>query len=296
MTDADRQDEFCFVDAHVHFYDMSHPELVYADWLPDADDPLLGTQLRKLGEKNYLAEDFIQESAPHGMKKAVHVQAAIGSKDPVLETAWLQQAYQRCGVPQAIVGHVDLRAGDARNQIERHLAFPNFKGIRDFSYGDYLVSDDFRRGFALHGEYSLISSIVAQWQDMTKLATLANDFPEITIVLDHAGIPAKRNREYFDQWRGGMAAIAKTDNIFCKISGLGMGDNDWTVESIRPYVETCIDLFGCERSLFATNWPVDSIWSSYADVVTAYRKITSSFSDNEKKRLFAENAESIYRI
>ena len=78
---ADGQEEFCFVDAHVHFYDMGHPELFYADWQPDTDDPVLGTQVRKLGERNYLAEDFIRESSPHGMKKAVHVQAAIGSKD-----------------------------------------------------------------------------------------------------------------------------------------------------------------------------------------------------------------------
>ncbi len=296
MMSADGQEEFCFVDAHVHFYDMGHPELFYADWQPDTDDPVLGTQLRKLGERNYLAEDFIRESSPHGMKKAVHVQAAIGSKDPVVETAWLQEAYERCGVPQAIVGYVDLRASNARSEIERHLAFRNFKGIRDFSYGDYLVNDDFSRGFALLREYKLISSIFAQWQDMAKLAALAKDFPDITIILDHAGFPQERNNDYFNHWRSGMASVAETHNIFCKISGLGMGDNDWTVESIRPYVETCIELFGCERSLFATNWPVDSLWSNYEAVLTAFRDITSSYSEGEKKLLFSKNAEKIYRI
>ena len=257
---------FRFVDAHVHFYDMGHPELYYAHWQPDQDHPTLGPQTRKLGERNYLAEDFVKESSPHGMVKAVHVQAAIGSEDPVVETQWLQEAYIRTGVPNSIVGYVDLRSPDAERQIERHLEFENFKGIRDFSYGDYLVAEDFKRGFSLLGKYGLISSIATQWQNMEKLADLARTYSDTTIVLDHAGSPQERTPEYFEHWRSGMSLLVGAENIICKISGLGMTDQNWTTESIRPYVETCIDLFGPERSLFATNWPVDSLWSTYGEV------------------------------
>ena len=93
-----------------------------------------------------------------------------------------------------------------------------------------------------------------------------------------------------------MTKISKMDNIICKISGLGMGDNTWTIESIRPYVETCIEFFGVDRSLFATNWPVDSLWSSYGDVVNAYREITKGFSPTEIEQLFSKNTEEIYNI
>ena len=72
-----------------------------------------------------------------------------------------------------------------------------------------------------------------------------------------------------------MAAAA--DNIICKISGLGMADNEWTQETITPYVETCIELFGCDRALFTTNWPIDSLWSDYATLVAAYRSITHRY-------------------
>ena len=75
-----------------------------------------------------------------------------------------------------------------------------------------------------------------------------------------------------------------------------MGDNRWTEDSIRPYVETCIELFGVDRTLFATNWPIDSLWSDYASVVSAYRNITSGFSRSEIAKLFHLNAESIYQI
>ena len=75
-----------------------------------------------------------------------------------------------------------------------------------------------------------------------------------------------------------------------------MGDNNWTTESIRPYVETCIELFGSNRTLFATNWPIDSLWSEYGDVVKAYREITSNYSETEFGRLFSKNAEEIYQL
>ena len=296
MTRTAADEEFRFVDAHVHFYDMDHPRLRYDHWQPDRDHPFLGSQTRKLGKRNYLAEDFIAEASPHGMVKAIHVQAAIGSEDPVVETEWLQEAYHRTAIPQAIVGYVDLRDKHAESQIERHMQYPNFRGIRDFSYGDYLVNDDFRQGFQLLAKYGLISSVSVQWQDMAKLANLARTYPDTTIVLDPAGFPQERSVRYFDQWRSAIKVIANTDNIICKISGLGMGDNNWTVDSIRPFVEVCIEQFGCKKSLFATNWPIDSLWSSYSAVLEAYRTITAGFAKEEKKALFAGNAERIYKI
>ena len=296
MTESAADGEFRFVDAHVDFYDRGHPRLRYDHWQPDRDHPFLGAQTRKLGERNYLAEDFVAEASPHGTVKAIHVQAAVGSEDPVVETEWPQDAYGCAGVPQAIVGYVDLRAAEAESELERHMRYGNFKGVRDFSYGDYLVDDDFRRGFSLLGKYGLISSVAAQWQDMEKLADLARTYPYITIVLDHAGCPDERSSEYFNNWRTGIAVVADVENIICKISGLGMGDNSWTVDTIRPYVKSCIELFGCERSLFATNWPIDSLWSSYGEVVEAYRQITAGFTPVERDDVFAGNAERIYGI
>ena len=288
--------EFQFVDAHVHFYDMKHPRLQYDHWQPDRDHPFLGAQTRKLGGRNYTAFDFHEEAFPVGTVKAVHVQAAIGSKDPVVETEWLSRFRGKIGIPNAIVGHVDLRSDDAERQIQRHMLNPDFKGIRDFSYGDYLLSSEFRSGFALLEKYNLVSSIAAQWQDMEKLRDLATTYPNILIVLDHAGFPIERNSSYFSNWKNGMASISRLENVICKISGLGMGDNRWTVESIRPYVETCIELFGCEKALFASNWPIDSLWSSYDTLISAYRSITQHYSVEEKELLFSRNTETIYGI
>ena len=92
-----------FVDAHIHLYDMQHPELFYGHWQPGVPHPFLGSQIQKLAERNYLAEDYISETRDANVTKAIHVQAAIGTKDPVKETEWLQKAADRTGFPQGIV-------------------------------------------------------------------------------------------------------------------------------------------------------------------------------------------------
>jgi predicted TIM-barrel fold metal-dependent hydrolase len=285
-----------FVDAHVHFYDMQHPDLIYGDWQLGVPHPMLGMKLQKLAERNYLAEDYIAETRAAHVTKAVHVQAAIGSKDPVKETEWLQAAADRTGYPHGIVAYADLRDSRVEEVLEGHCRYPNMRGIRDFSHGDYLGEPDFWRGFELMEKYNLVSSISAQWPDMVKLRDLAARFPNVQIVIDHTGAPQERTAEYFAKWREGMSTLAEADNIVCKISGLAMTDNDWTVDSIRPYVLHCIEAFGPDRCIFATNWPVDWLWGSYDTVVNAYLEITAGFSDAERTALFSGNSERLYRI
>jgi predicted TIM-barrel fold metal-dependent hydrolase len=285
-----------FVDTHVHFYDMQHPELFYAHWQPDVVHPTLGIQIRKLGEQNFVAEDYVSLTRNANVTKAIHVQAAIGSKDPVKETEWIQEAADRTGFPHGIVAYADLREADVDDMLARHAEFPLLRGIRDFSYGDYLVEPDFHRGFALLEKYSLSANMSVQWQDMEKLRDLAGRFPNIQMVVDHTGLPAERNNEYFQKWKQGLITAAEPENTVCKISGLGMSDNDWTVDSIRPFVLHCIETFGIDRCIFGTNWPVDSLFSEYGTIVDAYTEIIADFTEDEQTALLSRNAKAFYSL
>jgi predicted TIM-barrel fold metal-dependent hydrolase len=115
-------------------------------------------------------------------------------------------------------------------------------------------------------------------------------------IIDHAGTPRQRDSEYLDHWRNGLKLLASLDNIVMKISGLGMFDQQWTTESIRPLVLDCIDIFGVDRCIFASNFPVDRLFSSYEKVWTSYFEITNDFSTDEKEKLFYKNSEKFYRI
>jgi predicted TIM-barrel fold metal-dependent hydrolase len=93
-----------------------------------------------------------------------------------------------------------------------------------------------------------------------------------------------------------MCALAKADNVVMKISGLGMMDPRWTVESLRPWVLGSIEVFGPDRVVFGTNWPVDRMFSSYPDLINAYAEIISGFTGDEQVAMFSGNAENLFRI
>lgn len=285
-----------FVDSHVHYYDMQHPELVYSHWGPDVVHPTLGTRVRALGERNFLAEDFIDLTRPFNVAKAVHVQAAIGSPDPVTETAWLQEAADRTGFPHGIIAAADLSSADAEATLQRHCRYANMRGVRDFEAAGRLDDPATLRGFALLEEMGLIASMNVTWEHMARVRSIAERHPELQLVIDHTGSPRGRTREYVADWRRGMATAAGAGNVWCKLSGLGMTDHEWSTDSIRPFIEYCIETFGVERCFFGTNWPVDSLFSSYETVVAAYAEITAGLSEGERTALHAGNAERLYRI
>lgn len=292
-------DQLQFVDSHFHLWDLSHPELTWSWLAPDAIHPQLG-EIRQLKAGNYEIDNYLADVKNSNVIKAVHVQAAIGSADPVKETEWLQGLADRSGFPHGIVGYSNLKDHGVEAELERHCAFANARGIRDFSEGDFLVDPSFQRGFALLEKFNLVCDLDCLWPDMAKARDLAQKFPGITVVLDHAGFPQERNDAYLENWRAGMKALAEADNVVCKISGLGMGDQmaggNWTVDSIRPYVLGCIEAYGVERSFFGTNWPVDKMYSDYATLVDAYAEIIKDFSLDEQTALFSGNAERVYRL
>jgi predicted TIM-barrel fold metal-dependent hydrolase len=94
----------------------------------------------------------------------------------------------------------------------------------------------------------------------------------------------------------GMQTLARQPNIFTKISGLAMMDWHWTTESLRPFVLETVEIFGVDRCLFASNFPTDKLFGSFARQFAAYRTIVAGFSASERTRMFASNAERVYRM
>lgn len=284
-----------FVDTHFHLHDMKRADLRYS-WLEwDAVHPLLGN-IDAIKPPRYWIEDYLAEIRFSNVPKAIHVQAALGSPDPVKETEWLQGFADRTGYPQGIVAECHLERPDAQAVLERHLAFANVRGIRDFGPGDYLTDPSWQAGFRLLGRYGLVSCIDTRQERAEKLVALARSAPDVTICVDHCALPEKRDDAYFQAWRTAIRRMAEVDTIHIKISGLGMCDPRWTVDSLRPWVMACIEAFGVGRVVFGTNWPVDRMYSSYPDLIDAYATLISGFSPSEQTAMFSGNAERLFRI
>jgi predicted TIM-barrel fold metal-dependent hydrolase len=291
--------ELRIVDSHFHLWDRAAEGLAW-DWLvPGTPHPLLGP-IDALQQREYTIDDYLADVQPHGVVKAVHVQAAIGSPDPVRETEWLQDFADRTGFPHGIVADANLKDPDVERVLERHAAHANMRGIRDFSSGDYLVEDAWHRGFALLEKFGLSCDLDCTWERMAKARALADRFPNTVIVLDHAGFPQERTDQYLANWRAGLAALAGAENVVCKISGLGMGDHmaggRWSEESIRPYLHGCLEAFGPDRCLFGSNWPVDSLFAAYGTTLAAHVDLTADLSESERAAVFHDNAIRVYRL
>lgn len=176
------------------------------------------------------------------------------------------------------------------------MAYTNMRAVRDFGAGDYPSDSAWRAGYAHLEKHGLVACLDSAPETYASLKGLAEAFPGITLSLDHAGFPRGRDDEYFAMWKREITNLAEAPNVVIKISGLGMFDRQWTADSMRPWVMTCIETFGIERSFFGTNWPVDRMYSSIGDVIDAYAEIISGFSPVEQVALFSGNAERIFRI
>ncbi|MEX1124518.1 MAG: amidohydrolase family protein [Acidimicrobiia bacterium] len=289
--------ELAFVDTHVHFNDFKlKPELQWS-WLDvDFVHPVIG-DIDGIKTEKYTAPEFQGESRFSNVTKVVHIQSAIGTPDPVAETVWLERMADKHGLPNAIVGEARLQRPEARETLERHAQHPHVRGVRDFGdHPDYLTDPAFERGYALLEEYRFLYDLDCVWETMGAARDLAGRHPGTTMVVEHAGWPRARSPSYFEDWSRALRDLAQVENVVVKISGLGMSDPRWTIDSLRPWILECIDAFGVDRAFFGTNWPVDRLFSSYPDVINAYAAIISDFALDEQLSMFSANAERIYAI
>ncbi|OLC52837.1 MAG: hypothetical protein AUH85_15780 [Chloroflexi bacterium 13_1_40CM_4_68_4] len=286
-----------FIETHHHLWELNR--FPYK-WLRD---PGTVGHNERLGDYKMLRTDWgierlLKEFYGSNVIKSVHVEGDSGAADPVEETAWLQSIADRYGFPHAIVVFCDLQREGAEKELVRHLEFKNTRGVRIREHPDDPDSPVFRRAYAALERHNLSYELNASPGKLISGRDVAKAYPDVQVILGHTGFPLERTREYYERWKREISALAEAPNVACKISGLGMVDHDWTLESIRPWVLHCIEAFGVDRAMFGTNWPVDILYSTYLRQIDAYRSIlaTAGFSRRDQEKLLFRNAESLYRI
>ena len=283
------------IDTHHHLWDLGRFRY---DWLAPAGRDDISEVLGEYDDirRDYLIDDLLADYGSAGVVKSVHVQADISESDAVVETAWLQGISDRHGFPHAIIAATDLRSDEVEAELERHLAFDAMRGIRMPDSDDLLADPTFRRGVAAMASRGLSLEADVPLRYMPDLRDLAHTFPDMRFFLGHTGFPEERTDAYFESWRSAIRSTAAAGNIVVKISGLGMGDHHWSIESMRPWVMEAIEAFGVERCVFGTNWPVDRLYSDMPRLVDAYRTLLADFSRDEQDDLLRRNAERYYAI
>ncbi len=293
------------VDPHVHLWDLSRARY---GWLQD--DPLPNNpagDMSPIAGRDYLLKDYLADTAGWRVDKIVHIEAGQPIGQQLGETDWLQALADDYGYPHGIVAGADLFDPELDALLEAHAARPNVRGIRQivcwhadplktYNPRDFLPDPKWVEGFAKLARHGLSFDLQLYPSQMATAAIIAARHPEVPMIVNHAGLPTDREEAGMERWRGGLRLLAAQPHVFIKISGLGITDRAWTVESIRPIVLECIDVFGTERTMFASDFPVERVHGTFDAFYSAFDAITADFSAEERDRLFAANAEAIYRI
>jgi|SRR6056297_647431 len=291
------------IDPHHHLWDLTE---IHYPWLEDRNKTAFFGSYAPLAE-NYTVEDYLADSCHQELTHSVHIQAECDPADPLAETRWLDRLADRHGLPTAIVAYADFVRDDIREVLERHCAFARVRGIRQilnyhrdpcltYTAHNLLEDDTWRKNFSALAGLDLSFDLQLYPRQMQQAAKLATQHDDILFILNHTGMPVERDDAGIVDWRTGMTKLATCDNVVVKISGLGMTDPEWTTDSIRPFVLETIDLFGVERCMFASNFPVDGLFSNFDILYAAYRAITADFSFSEQAMLFHDNAARYYRL
>jgi predicted TIM-barrel fold metal-dependent hydrolase len=303
MTVVD--DTFPIVDPHQHFWDLGRN---YYPWLCDPKPvPFRYGDYTAL-KRNYLPPDYLRDAGALTIVKTVHVQANWDTTDPVGETRWLDAVAPECGYPNAIVGAAYFARDDIERVLAGHAKSKLTRGVRNFPVaaakpseakrGEAGSMDDpkWRRGYALLERHGFLFDVQTPWWHFDALAELARDFPTTQIVIVHTGLPVDRSEEGLAGWRTALDTVAAQPNVAIKISGLGRPGLPWTLTANGPIIRDAINIFGPERCMFASNFPVDGLTGSFQMIYGGFRAAVSNRPVEERRMLFHDNAVRIYRL
>lgn len=265
------------IDAHHHLWDLgavNYPWLMAKGVERFFGDP---TPI----QRNYLLDEFRRDAA--GFDGSVHIQ--VGAADPMSEAAWVQSiADANPDWPMKQVVFCDLTSPTLPQDLDAIQKLSTVRGLRqivgrapgeDAVTGTNGLLDDpaFLAGLQMAGERGLSFDLQLIPELMEKTAAVLAQAPGTPVALCHAGSPHDRSRAGLAEYAQNLGTLSALPQVRCKISGLGMFDHTWRVETIRPIVEICLDQFGAERAMFGSNFPVDSLYSDYATLHAAVAEI-----------------------
>lgn len=276
------------IDTHQHLWDLD--KLPYS-WT--ANQPKLNRSFRM--------EDYLAATQGIEIVKSVHVEADIDEAFIADETRYILELSERGDNPlSGVVANGRPEYDNFRDSIRQFADHPNLKGIRRLlqSEPDELsTTTTFTENIRSLEEFGLSFDICVRDHQLPVAIRLVKECPNVSFILDHCGNPDIKNRNY-DLWRERIAEIADLPNVVIKVSGIVVNTDteNWTVEDLRPAVEHVIASFGWDRVMFGSDWPVCTLAASYRQWFDALNFLVKDASEANKRKLFKENAERVYRL
>jgi predicted TIM-barrel fold metal-dependent hydrolase len=253
-------------------------------------------------------DEFRSDIASSNVVRSIYVQTNWPAGQSLNEAKWVQSVADATGWPHANVAHADLADPDVGTLLERLVELPLTRGVRQqihwhanpqYSFAsrpDLMNDPQWRSGLSQLERHGLPFELQVFTSQMANGAKLARDFPNITFVLEHAGMLEDRSSDGLERWRAGMRELAGCSNVNVKLSGLGTFDHAYRLESVAPVIADTIAMFGAGRCLYGSNFPVEKLWTDYSSLYRTFRQAIESFPDSDQQKILNGTATRLYGL
>jgi L-fuconolactonase len=272
------------IDAHQHFWKY---DPVRDSWIEENMKAL---------RRDFLPKDL----APILEKNGVYGCIAVQADQSEHETEFLLSLTKNNSFIKGVVGWVDLRADNIEERLAHYSSNNLLKGIRHIIQAesdDFMLGEKFQYGISLLTQFGLTYDILVLPPQLPATIQFVNKFPSQKFVIDHMAKPNIKKGEMV-AWKNNMEELAKSPNIYCKISGLVTEADwkNWKKEDFSPYLDLIFKSFGTNRIMFGSDWPVCKLAAEYHQQLEIIESYISSFSIEDKKKIMGENTIRFYNI
>jgi predicted TIM-barrel fold metal-dependent hydrolase len=290
------------IDSHFHIWRQAD-----LPWLSGPMQPRIFGPYEPI-RRDYPMAEYLADLAGSGVEKSVYVQANWPVDRAVEEAAWIEAVALDTGWPHGLVAYADMTVADARPALDRLTRFPRLRGIRQqlhwhaneqyrfASRPDLCADPALRRNVARLADYGLVFDLQVFAGQMAGAADLAASCPRVTFVLQHAGMLEDLSPAGRAAWRAGMALLAAQPNVSAKLSGFGTFIHRNDAGHIGWLVGETVALFGADRCLWGSNFPIEKLWTSYDALLDAHRRGAGGLSVAEQDAIFCNTARRVYRL
>ena len=287
------------IDVHHHIWRQTD-----LPWLLGPEQPRIFGPYAPI-KRDYPVEEFQSDIAGTGIRASVYVQANWAPNWAVDEARWVQAESDRSGWPMAIVGYADMTSHACGSVLKRLSEIPNMRGIRhQFHWhenplyrfaprADLCDDPTVRRNVASLADHGWSFDLQVFADQMPGAARLAEACPDVTFVLQHAGMLQDATEAGRKAWLDGMGRLADRPNVVCKLSGLGTFLHRVDADHIADQAKTALRLFGPDRCLYGSNFPIEKLWTSYADLFAATHRAVPKA---QRQAVFNDTAFRVYRM
>lgn len=226
---------------------------------------------------------------------------AVQARQILEETDWLLALADQYDFIQGVVGWVDLRAADVRSQLQRYAGHAKLKGMRHIVHDEpdveFMLLPEFRRGIRALAEFGLTYDLLLRPAHLPVALKLVQEFPSQPFVVDHIAKPLIKDR-VFSPWRADLEALARCENVFCKVSGMVTETNwrAWKPADFTAYLDIVFNAFGIDRVMIGSDWPVCTLSGDYEPVMEIVIDYLRQFPPENREKVLGGNCARFYRV